>query len=281
MRRSILALVAMTLAIAGCSSLGLGEASCLPPERGISSANILTIQAVPTAKYTPCIDELRLGWDTVEWFAEDGKAGIKITRSISPFLTATVTPSCDVSGAVQVDSGFPDIERYEDIEFQAPEIGITIIPSAERPLLSSQLLVEQLEGTEVNERPVVFTIDEEVDHQVGPRVNQALMANQYVWVVSELDSEEGTVELRSNDPALTGRGQGVSTTEALALMQESVPEVFYRGHWYFTFEGGCITYKFNASGRLAETIATDAEDVFGFYPAAVVVEVARQQGMDF
>ena len=245
----------------------------------MSSANILTIQAVPTAKYTPCLDELRLGWDTVEWFAEDGRAGIKITRSISPFLTATVTPSCDVSGATRVDSGFPDIERYEAIESQAPEIGITIIPSADRPLLWSRLLVERLEGTEVDDRPVIFTIDENVDHQVGPRVNQALLSNQFVWIVSELGAEEGTVELRGSDPDLTARG--VSTTRALELIDDSVPDVFYRGNWYFTFEGGCITYEFNAKGRLAETIAADAEDAFGFYPASVVVEEARRQGMGF
>ena len=281
MRRGLFGFVAMAVAVTGCSSLGLGEASCLPPERGVSSANILTIQAVPSAKYTPCLDELRLGWDTVEWFAEDGRAGIKITRSISPFLTATVTPSCDVSDAIRVDSGIPDIERYEAIESQAPEIGITIIPSAERPLLSSGLLVERLEGTEVDDRPVVFTIDENVDGQVGPRVTQALLTSQFVWVISELDAEEGTVELRSNDPGLTGLGRGVSTTEALELIDDSVADVFYRGNWYFTFEGGCITYEFNAKGRLAETVANDAEDALGFYPASLVVEVARRQGMDF
>ncbi|MDX2343491.1 MAG: hypothetical protein QNL12_07080 [Acidimicrobiia bacterium] len=281
MRRGLLGLVAMTLLVGGCSNLGLGEASCLPPERGVSAANIMTIQAVPTAKYTPCLDELRLGWDTVEWFAEDGRAGIKITRSISPFLTATVTPSCDVSDAIRVDSGFPDIERYEAIESQAAEIGITIVPSAERPLLSSRLLVDKLEGTEVDSRPVIFTIDDNVDHQVGARVDQALLKNEYVWVISELDAEEGTVELRSNDSALNNQGRGISTTEALELIDNSMPDVFYRGNWYFTFEGGCITYEFNAKGRLAETIATDAEDALGFYPASVVVEVARRQGMDF
>lgn len=279
MRRVLLTLSAVTLALSGCSNLGLGEASCLPPERGVSSANILTIQSVPTAKYTPCLDELRLGWDTVEWFAEDGRAGFKITRSISPFLTATVTPSCDVSGAIRVDSGVPDIERYEAIESQAPEIHVAIVPSAERPLLSSRLLLEQLEGTEVDDRPVVFTIDDNVDHQVGPRVNQALLDNQFVWVISELDAEEGTLELRSTDPGLVRRG--ISTTEALDVIEDSVPDVLYRGNWYFTFEGGCITYEFNAKGTLAETVAADAEDALGFYPAAVVVEEARRQGLDF
>ncbi len=279
MRRWLLTLVFLTLAVSGCSNLGLGKAECSPPERGISPANIMTIQAVPTAKYTPCFNELPLGWDSLEWFAEDGRAGIKITRSISPFLTATVTPSCDVSEATKVESGFPDIERYEAIEWQATEIGITIIPSADRPLLSARLLVEGLEGTEIDDRPVIFTIDDNVEHQVGPRVNQALLTNQYVWVVSELDAEEGTVELRSNDPGLTGRG--VSTTEALDLIENSVPDVFYRGNWYFTFDGGCITYEFNAKGRLAKTVAADAEDAVGFYPASVVVEGARREGLDF
>ena len=280
MRRGLLALVALALLATGCSNLGLGEASCLPPERGVSSANILTIQAVPTAKYTPCLDELRLGWDTVEWFAEDGRAGFKITRSISPFLTATVTPSCDISGAVRVDSGFPDIERHEAIESQPTEIGITVVPEGERPLLSSRLLLERLEGTEVDDRPVVFTLDENVDHQVAPRVNQALLTSHFVWVISELGAEEGTIELRSKDPALNDLGRGVSTNRAFELIEDAVPEVFYRGDWYFTFEGGCITYEFNAKGRLAETVASDAEDALGFYPASVVVEEAKRQGWD-
>ena len=271
MRRYVLAVLALTLALSACSNLGLGEASCLPPDRGVSAANILTIQAVPDAKYTPCLDELRLGWDTVEWFAEDGRAGFKITRSISPFLTATVTPSCDVTGATQVESEYEDIQRYEDIESHAVDIGITIIPSAERPLLAARLLVADLEGTEIDDRPVVFTIDENINQQVGHRVNFALLQDQYVWVMSELDAEEETVELRSNYPAATGRG--VSIVRALELIDDSLPDVFYRGNWYFTFEGGCITYEFNASG--------DAEDALGFYPASVVVEVARRQGLDF
>lgn len=279
MRRYVLAVLALTLALSACSNLGLGEASCLPPDRGVSAANILTIQAVPDAKYTPCLDELRLGWDTVEWFAEDGRAGFKITRSISPFLTATVTPSCDVTGATQVESEYEDIQRYEDIESHAVDIGITIIPSAERPLLAARLLVADLEGTEIDDRPVVFTIDENINQQVGHRVNFALLQDQYVWVMSELDAEEETVELRSNYPAATGRG--VSIVRALELIDDSLPDVFYRGTWYFTFEGGCITYEFNASGRLAETVAADAEDALGFYPASVVVEVARRQGLDF
>ncbi len=277
-RRGLLALVVLALAAGGCSSLGLGEASCLPPERGVSAANVLTIQAVPTAEYTPCLDELPLGWDSVEWYAEDGRAGFKITRSISPFLTVEVTESCDVSGAIRVDSGSPEIERYEAIESQGTEIGITIVPSALRPLLSSRLLVESLEGTEVNDRPVIFTIEEDLDRQVGERVDEALFSNDYVWVIGELGAEEATIEMRSNDPGAIARG--VSSTVALELIGGSVPNVLYRGDWYFVFDGGCITYEFNATGRLAETVAADAEEAIGFYPASLVMEEMKRQGLD-
>lgn len=276
-RRAVLAVVVLALAVSGCSHLGLGEASCLSPERGVSSANILTIQAVPTAKYTPCMDETRLGWDTVEWFAEDGRAGFRISTAISPFLTAIVTPSCDVSDAVKVESGQSDIEKYEDIESQPPEIEITVVPSSERALLRSRLMVDELQGSEVDRRPVTFTLDENIEQQVSPRVNFALLHNQYVWVVGELGAEEGTVELRSNTPGVVG--SGLTTAQALDVIQGNLPEVFYRGNWYFTFDGGCITYEFNAKGTLAETVADDADDALGFYPASLVVEGARRQGL--
>ncbi|MDJ0664686.1 MAG: hypothetical protein QNJ75_09010 [Acidimicrobiia bacterium] len=277
MRRLALTVIVFALATGGCSNLGLGQADCTSPDREVSAANILTIQAVPTARYTPCIRESRLGWDTVEWFAEDGRAGFKISRSITPFLTAVVTPACDITGATQVASGEPDIERFEDIESQTPEIGITIIPSSERALARSRVIVDQLDETEIDGRPVVFTIDEDAGDRVRARVNLAFLFDQYVWIMSELDAEEGKVELRGKN--LIEPIRGLTPLEALDAIEDNVPDVFYKGKWYFVFDGGCITYEFNATGTLAETIAEDAEEVFGFYPARFVVEGARDEGL--
>ena len=68
--RRLLILFAIVLTASGCNSnLGLGEADCGPVMRDVSATNILTVQAVPSAKYTPCVNELRLGWDQVDWFA--------------------------------------------------------------------------------------------------------------------------------------------------------------------------------------------------------------------
>ncbi len=277
MRRVTLFVVVCAIAAASCSHLGLGTPTCLSPDRGVSAASVLTIQAVPSAKYTPCIRETRVGWDTMEWFAEDGKAGIKFARTISPFLTATVTESCDVSGAIEVESGFNDIDRYEDVESVAAEIAVTVIPSSQRALTRSRQLVASLDGTDIDGRPVMFTIDENVDEQVGPRMNLAFLYDSYVWVMTELDSEEGTVELRGEN--LLEVGRGLTPARALDMIDDNVPDVSYVGSWYFTFEGGCITYDFNAKGDLAETIAEDAEEVFGFYPARAVTEMARDAGL--
>ena len=279
--RRLLILFAIVLAASGCSSdLGLGEADCSPVARDVSASNILNLQAVPTAKYTPCVNELRLGWDQVDWFAEDGRAGIKILRfsPSSTFLTATVTESCDVSDAAAVESGFADIDRFEDIELQPAGIEIAIVPSGEGPLFSARQLIDELSGVEVDDRPVTYTIDEAIDQPVSARVELALSQNDYVLIIDEVDAENGTVQLSSNFSAASGHS--LDPQQALDLIEEVVPDVFYRGDWYFTFEGGCITYEFDATGHLAETIAEDAEDSLGFYPAHELRRLASDEGFD-
>lgn len=276
MRRLVI-IFTIALAASGCAAhLGVGEAGCTEPTDDVSSANIMNVQAVPTAKYTPCLDELRLGWDSVDWFAEDGRAGIKIIESFNTFLTVTVTESCDVSDAVEVDSGHPDIRRFEDIELQSTDIEIAIIPSGQEPLSNSRSLVNRLAGIEIDDRPVSYIVYRDVGQSVSARAQVALSRSDYVWIIDELDAEEGTVQLRSNNAAATGRG--LRPEEALRLIEDVVPGVFYRGNWYFTFDGGCITYEFDAKGTLAETVASDAEDAIGFYPALELREGAREAG---
>lgn len=279
MSRPIILLLTFALAASSCSSnLGLGEADCSSPTGDTSASNIMSVQAVPTAKYTPCLNELRLGWDSVNWFAENGRAGIEIAKNFDPFLTATVTETCDVSEAVAVESGYPDIKRFEDIESQQAEIEIAIVPSGERPLAKARRLVEELDGVQVDDRPVTYTIESAVDDLVRSRVELALYRGAYVWIIDELDVEEGTVQLRSNNASATGRG--LEPDDALDLIEDAAPGVFYRGSWYFTFEGGCITYEFDASGILAETVAADADDALGFYPALELRRGAQDAGFD-
>lgn len=280
----MLGMVVAAVAFVACSDLGVGEAACVTPGRDVgadvSKANILSAQAVPNARYTPCLDKLHVGWDTVVWSAEDGEAGLRILAvgawGESRFLTARVTESCDVSDAIPVESGYPDIERYEDVESHTVDVVITIVPTGELPLQRARSFVVDLAGAEINDRPLTLTIDEAIEDAVLPRVDRALLRGDYVWIVDELDAEEGTVELRSNEPLAAG--SGLNPDEALDLIEEVVPDAFYRGDWYFTFEGGCITYEFNAEGTLAHTVADDAEDALGFFPAWRLDDIPRASG---
>ncbi|MDJ0959927.1 MAG: hypothetical protein QNJ88_04650 [Acidimicrobiia bacterium] len=276
-RRMVLMLVVAALVAASCGNLGLGQPDCISRGQDVSTATVMTVQAVPSARYTPCLNEVRLEWDAINWSAETGRAGFDLLRRDRVFLSAEVRPACDPSG-VEVDSGFDDIRRFEDVQFQQTNIGITIIPSGERPQIRARLLVEDLAGVEIDDRPVVFTIDDNMDQTVGNRVNLALLRDQYVWIIDELDAEEGTVELRSDVVGVAG--SGLDPDDALDVIEDFVPEVFYRGTWYFTFEGGCITYAFDARGALAETVADDADDALGFFPAYELIQAARDAGYD-
>lgn len=273
----MLALLALAMTATACTNLGLGDADCTPPERGVSASTIMTAQAVPTARYTPCLRELRLGWDDVDWFAESGRAGIAIERLDRQFLRAILTETCDISSATPADSRHLDIERYEEIEFQKAEIDITVVPSGELPLAEAQRLITDMDGIEVDDRPVRFSLDEDLDGSLAARVDRALALDQYVWIIDELDAVEGTVELRSKDASVTGRE---SPDEALELIEDNISDVFYRGNWYFTFEGGCITYEFDVSGRLAESVADDAEQALGFFPAFELRDLAEEAGYE-
>ncbi len=279
-RKTIVLMCCMSLLAGACNSeLGLDQPDCA---KQVLNTHVLAAQAVPTAKYTPCIDELRLGWDSVSWFARDGRAGIEFGRGFAPFLTVTVTESCDLSGAQPARSGhplgYPDIERFENVEFVPAVIEITIIPLAERPLESARAIVDRFGRLEIEDRRVIFEIDNDLDQEVSPRVNRALASDHYVWIISNLDAEEETLEMRSNDPAVAGTG--LEPEEALDMIEDRVPDLFYRGAWYFTFEGGCITYDFAAEGIVAVTVADDADDALGFYPAHEFRRFARDAGFD-
>lgn len=266
----------MAMTVGGCSNLGLGEADCTPPERDISSSTIMTMQAVPTAKYTPCLDELRLGWDEVVWFAENGRAGIEILAGFSPFLTATVTESCDTSAATKVPSGRTDIERFEDVHAQTAAIQITVIPTSRRPLTEALRIVLALGRVDLDDRPAAIEIDEDLEAPLSVRIERGLRQNHFVWIIDELGAEEGTLEMRSDIAPVDATG--ITATDALEIVEDHLPDQFYRGYWYFTFEGGCITYEFDAEGPLAESVAQDADDAFGFYPAHRVRRIAEGAG---
>lgn len=275
-RRHVLAVLLLSLAAAGCSRVGVGLPSCDTPPSRPSVAGILSLQAVPHAEFAPCIRSLKLGWDEVDFHVESGLARLRIGREFSRFLDVTLTPSCDVGDATRMPSGLTGVDRYEDITRVDPEIGVTLIPTGERPRIYALALADKLSGTTIHDRPIRFTVDEDIDYLARQRVNQALFTDQYVWIISDLDIEEGTLEMRGQQEEATARG--ISADEALDRIEAMTPEVSYRGNWYLVFDGGCITYDFDAHGVVAETIEQDVEEAIGLYPNEELRDAARHAG---
>jgi hypothetical protein len=276
-----IALVACALGLVGTacgSGLGVGQPECETEVRDPSVANLLALQAVPTARYTPCLKGLPLGWDGVQFFARNGESGFSITRSDSAFLTASVAPDCDTSGAAPVPGPQPDIEQFVDIEFEPVAIGVTLIPEGTAPLVAARSLAAALAGVELDDRPIAFRVDENIGTPIESRIEAALTDADFAWLLGELDTAEGTVEFRSVHGTLADRR--VTVGDALERVEDLAPGVYYRGNWYFRFQGGCITYEFDATGRVAETVADDTALALGFYPAYQLARLASDEGFD-
>jgi hypothetical protein len=276
-RSRILLAGAVALLAAACSnSIGLGLPACDRSPSDPSGATVLVAQAVPAAVYTPCINSLKLGWDEVELKVESGRASLEIGREFSSFLEVSLTETCDVSSATPVPTALEGASRYENLTVVRPEIGVTIIPTGERPRLHALMLAERLDGTRLDDRPVMFSVDESIDFEVRTRVNEALFDDQYVWIINDLDVEEDTLEMRMT---ADGEGaRGLTVAAALERLEDVVPEVTYKGQWFFVFEGGCITYDFDAEGTVAVTLAQDASEAIGFYDNAALIEAGRRAG---
>ena len=275
-RRTMIAVGALAIMVAACGRLGVGLPSCDTPFNNPEPATILALQAVPSADYAPCLNSLKLGWDDVEYEYESGLAKIEIGREFSSFLEVRLTESCDIGDAVPVPSDNPDVERFENITAVQSEVRLTLIPTGERPRIHALMLADEMTGLLLEDRPVSVTVDEDIDFSVRTRVNSALFTDDYVWIIDDLDVEEDTLELRRT---ADGEGaRGLSVDEALDRMEDLTPEVSYRGEWFLRFNGGCITYDFDAEGTVAETLAADAAAAIGLYPNEQLREAGRRAG---
>jgi hypothetical protein len=210
---------------------------------------------------------------------ESGLATLEIGREFSSFLEVRLTESCDVGNAVEVPSDIEDIQKFEDILKVDSKIRLTIIPTGERPRIHALTMAADMEGITVEGRPLEISVDEDIDFSVRSRVNEALFSDDYVWIVSDLDIEENTLELRRT---ADGEGaRGLSVEEAVDRIEDMTPEPSYVGQWYLVFNGGCITYDFDAKGTVAESIEQDVAEAIGLYPNDELREAGRRAGYKF
>jgi hypothetical protein len=283
MRRSALLGLCAVLALTACSEqrLGRAEPACDPDRLG--GAIILAAQSVPGTAYAPCIDQLNVGWSFEHLVAESGGSRFWLSsdRVGTRFLQVTMEATCDLDDTVEVASDEPGIARYELVVQADVTSTVAIVPEGDAA--SSRRYAEEIaadtEGTVLGGRRLEVTVLD------GPgtteeRIAAALAADLPVIVAGARGEEEATVELQLR----AGAADEVSVDRAIALatalerIADRLAEPRYRATWFYVFDGGCVTYEFDAHGPSVATVTTDVERALSFMPLAGPREWARRQG---
>jgi tRNA A-37 threonylcarbamoyl transferase component Bud32/membrane-associated phospholipid phosphatase len=85
------------------------------PECGTGQTMILTAQAVPSATRLPCIATLPTGWsfESGDVHSNEARFTVGIDKIGASALEFILTPTCEVSAAVKVESDEPGTQLYE------------------------------------------------------------------------------------------------------------------------------------------------------------------------
>lgn len=275
----VLALLAVFVSSCGAEVAGPGIPGCgTGPSDGVAAATVLQLQAVPGASWGPCVSELRVGWDYVPQFAESGRATFWLDsdRVGSRFLEVTLTPTCDTAGAEAQGSPEFGIDRFVRVVEEAVDITIPIVPVAERHVEAAEGLAQRLNGTRVRGQRILPSVDRSTGSPVD-RIDRALRISGIALVLDDAQVASDTVELRrvGHGPRLE-----ISFDDALEEIEEDIGPPVYRAEWFHVFEGGCITYDFDARGPGSESLALEVRTALGFYPLGVLRDAARNAGLD-
>jgi len=281
-RRTLPLLLAAALVATGCNShLGRTVPGCNTVD--INSATILMAQTVRGAEYNPCINELQPGWGYEHLESRSGQTRFWLSsdRVGDRFLEITFEGSCDLSSAVETSSDEPGIPLYvEEIEADF-HIRITVIPEGDNQNYRAYAaeVAQEIGSSRVANRLVRARIDLS-DLPTAERIRLALRDGQAVLIVGAREYEEGTVELHILRPGGENPSvlPGMSAAEAVEEVADPLDDPVYRALWYYPFENGCVTYRFDAKGAGADRISYEVKDALGFLLLAPLREYGEQVG---
>ena len=296
-RRWPVLILPIGLLLASCAgNLGRGVPECDDPGASL----ILSIQSVPETAFAPCIEELETGWEYKDLEAQTGQSifyvdsdrleGGGASLEENPFLKVSLLPSCDVSKAVQVESGEPGVPLFVDVDVTI-DVPITIVPDSRSlpTLIYADRLQGHLDGTVISGRTVVVSIDRTF-RDTSQRISAAQISGHAVVVVSVRDAEETTltlllpgsvnelVGLKVNSDPLSP--DVLDLGNVIHELEGVTAEASYVGSWYYPFAGGCITYTFDAHGSGVDTIEGDVQAALGLFDAEDFRQFARDLGYD-
>lgn len=283
MRGRLALIVLVTVIASSCANSELGRSvpTCPPDPTSIdqvSATMLLQLQAVDTARYVPCLNDLNAGWTYEDLMAHRGTSRFWLDsdRLGTHFLTVTLSEACDTTGLPEVIATRADLTEYRDVELIGSGVTIVIIPETDRVADYARTIEAELEAGEINGRQVFIVFDRS-DRSLTEKVAEAARRNRPVIVVSEEDEQAGTASLRM--PGDTAPVRGLDIDDLLDVLDDRLPAPSFTGRWVRRFEGGCIEYEFNAHGAGVDRLAEEVERAIGLYPAAEVRQAMRDMGI--
>lgn len=283
MIRRVAFLITTAVALTACANTELGRSvpACPPdPEsvNQVSATMILQLQAVDTARYAPCLNDLNAGWTYEDLVAARGMSRFWLSsdRFGSRFLTVTLADACDVSGLPEVDGRRPDVTDFRKVRLVGSGVTVVIVPELDRVLDYAVSIEAELEAREVNDRQV-FVVFDRTDRPLAEKVAEAARRDRPVIVVGEEDEQTGTASLRM--PTDEEPARGLDLEDLLERLEDRLEEPSFTGRWVRAFDGGCIEYTFDASGVGVDRLAEEVERAVGLYPAAEVRQAMRDMGI--
>lgn len=262
--------------MSACANLGAELPHCLDRGASLPVSLVLEAQAVPTARYGPCLSQLEPGWEANDLRAESGRAWLWLDsdRMGDEFLTVTLRETCDIDGASATESDLEGIDLYVDIATPDTIATLVVVPVAERHLEYAIEVVDQLRDAGLAARGW-----EAFGRPFSERVDGVLESGYVALIVDDSDVEAGTVAVRLPD-APRDEQPDVTIHELQQRFGTAAGAEEYRGQWYYTFEGGCVVYEFDAEGPGSADLENVVKDALGFAPLEQLREIARRDGFD-
>jgi hypothetical protein len=297
-RRRIALAIGLALVATGCRPYGPGIPACgevdviaiadqvrvtVTDRTGeaapLRSAQLIQAQAVPTAEWGVCVEDLPGGWQASMPQAAAGEVTLSLASPDLglPFVTATLTEVCEVAPAAhRVASPVAGLDRFVAVEETAAGVRVTLVPVAARHDQAAYELATDLRERELRGNPVRTTLLASAAGPVPSRIQEALDLGEAAIVVDDEYLARGELELRVPD---LGRPIVSRVGGVLAELAERAPPPRYLATWWHVGEGGCITYRVDAAGPAAASMADDLDASLGFFPLG---DLRRQlAGADF
>ncbi len=115
----MVAAVVLVPLLAGCSDDASvttgGLPQCTPRPGTVSAGVVVMAQAVPSARWLPCIRAVPVGWTFDELKPRDGSATFALSAGPDGqrALVVLLRPSCDTAGSTEGTGAEPGIRRFD------------------------------------------------------------------------------------------------------------------------------------------------------------------------